>query len=115
MINKIYHWRFDMNKKIVSYLFVGAFIGIAIPFDALATNHQFYTTLNDQATTVQSIVMGPALKIAGILGAAMGLGISYMKQSFMPFVTFGALGLIGGGVTPKIIDSMFSVSSMLLP
>src|ERR1700730_12379502 len=92
------------NKKILPYLIVGALIGVAIPFDLLATNHQFYTTLDDQATTVQSIVRGPALKIAGILGAAMGLGMSYIKQSFMPFVTFGALGLIGGGMAPKIID-----------
>lgn len=105
-----------MNKeKVIPYLIVGLFIGLTIPFDLLATNHQFYTTLDDQATMVQSIVMGPALKIAGIFGAAMGLGISYIKQSFMPFVTFGALGLIGGGVAPKIIDNLFSVTSMLLP
>lgn len=103
-------------KKIVPYLCLGLVIGITmIPFDLLATNHQFYATLDDQATTVQSIVMGPALKIAGILGAAMGLGISYVKQSFMPFATFSALGLIGGGVAPKIIDNLFSVTSMLLP
>ena len=105
-----------MNKeKIISCLFVGALIGIAIPLDLLATNHQFYTALDDQATIVQSIVMGPALRIAGILGAAMGIGISYIKQSFMPFVTFSALGLIGGGVAPRIIDNLFSVTSMLLP
>lgn len=103
------------EKKVISYLFVGIFLVIISPLDLLATNHQFYTALNDQATTVQSIVMGPALKIAGVLGAAMGLALSYIKQSFMPFVTFGALGLIGGGITPKIIDSVFSVSSMLLP
>lgn len=103
------------TEKIIPYLVVGAFIGIAIPLDLLATNHQFYTTLDDQATTIQSIVMRPALKIAGILGAAMGLGISYIKQSFMPFVTFSTLGLIGGGVAPKIIDNLFSVTSMLLP
>lgn len=103
------------KEKIIPCLIVGALIGVAIPFDLLATNHQFYTTLDDQATTVQSIVMGPALKIAGVLGAAMGLGISYIKQSFMPFATFSALGLIGGGVAPKIIDNLFSVTSMLLP
>lgn len=103
------------SKKMIPYMVLGAFIALVIPTDLLGTNHHFYTTLDDQATTVQSIVMGPALKIAGILGAAMGLGLSYIKQSFMPFITFGALGLIGGGVAPKIIDNLFSVTSMLLP
>jgi hypothetical protein len=72
-----------------------ALIRIAIPLDLLATNHEFYSNLNDQAARVQNIVMGQALKIKGVLGSAMKLGISYIKQSFMPFVTFGALGLIG--------------------
>ena len=73
-------------KKIVPYLCLGVVIGIAmIPMDLSATNNEFYKTLDDQATTIQSIVMGPALEIAGILGATMGLGMSYIKQSFMPF------------------------------
>lgn len=104
-----------MNKKIVPYLIVGAIIGLSIPLDLLASNDSFHTELSNQATTVQSIVMGPALKIAGVLGAAMGIGMSYIKQSFMPFLTFSALGIIGGGLVPKIIDNLYSVTSMLLP
>lgn len=106
-----------MNKTtILSCLCIGALIGTVAPVELMAkTTHAFNAALNDQATEIQGLVFGPAIKIAGILGAALGIGMSYIKQSFMPFLTFSTIGLVGGGLMPKLIDSVFTVTSMLLP
>lgn len=115
--NANFHSWSHMNKtKILSYMCLWAFIGISIPIELMATTtHAFNVALNEQATEIQGLVFGPAIRIAGVLGAALGIGMSYIKQSFMPFLTFSAIGLVGGGLMPRLIDSVFHVTSMLLP
>jgi hypothetical protein len=103
------------TKDIAFYLCVGMIFGFAFPFDLSATTHAFGPGLESQAAEIQGLALGPALKIACILGAAWGLALSFMKQSFMPFVIFSAIGLVGGGITPKLIDSVYGVASLLLP
>jgi len=102
------------NKKIITCLFVGALIGIAVPFDLLASTDAFYTSVNEQAEIVEGVVMGPALKIVCTFGAALGIGYSFTTRSPMPIIICVTIALIGG-LLPKIINSLYTVSTMLLP
>jgi len=103
------------RTQFITCISLGVVIGMAIPFDILGTTTEFGgAEINTHATNIKNLVMGPALRIAGIIGGAWGLCQSYLQQSPMPFLIFGGIGLVGN-IMPTFIDKVIGVSTMLLP
>lgn len=103
------------KSQLISCICLGVLIGIACPFDVLGTTTEFGgAEINSHATNIKNLVMGPALRIAGIIGGAWGLAQSYLQQSAMPFLIFGGIGLVSN-IMPTFIDKVVGVSTLLLP
>lgn len=102
--------------KIFSYISLGLLITIAIviPYDIFAVTADYAKDLDSHSMVVKSVVFGPALKITAYLGAALGIGLSFFRQSPMPLIIFGIIALICV-VVPTFIEKVVGVSTMLLP
>ena len=69
--------------------------------------------IGSEVSKIQEFLFGYPMKAAAVMGAAFGLGKTYMTGNIMPAVTFGGAGF-AGLILPKFINGLFSVSSICI-
>lgn len=92
--------------KLVFHLLLAC---ILVPSSLLATGDYGIDLLKTEATNLQTLLFGPVLRIAGVVGAIFGIVRSFQMQSLQPIFIFGGIGA-ATVIVPKLLDAMFKVA-----
>lgn len=80
-----------------------------IPAFAFGADAYGTALLKAEATNLQSLLFGPVLRIAGVIGAVFGIIRAFQTQTLQPIFIFGGIGA-ATIIVPKLLDVMFKVT-----
>jgi type IV secretory pathway VirB2 component (pilin) len=101
------------RKTIVTVAAVSFAIMLLMQGDLLAQTTVTDANLDKKLTSIRDFIYGTPMKIAAVMGAVAGGLKSYAAGSATPFLIYSGIAL-GAGLAPTLLDSIFTVSGMLL-
>jgi hypothetical protein len=102
-------------KKTLVYGVAAVAAILLIPTDMFAQTTADFGSQDfvTQSDSIKNFLFGPAMRVVGIVGGAVGVINSVLSTSIKPLLVYGGIGL-GINLVPKFIDGVFNVSGLLI-
>ena len=94
------------TEKVFPYVLLACVI---IPSIVCASDVYGTDVMKEEAKNLQTLLFGPVLRIAAVVGAIFGIIRAFQTQSLQPIFIFGGIGA-ATIIVPKLLDTMFKVS-----